>query len=426
MLGILLIAILVLVLLGVPLAFAFGGSSALYMAITTPDFLQMLPQRVWAGSDSFVLIAMPLFILAGELMNTSGITKRLIDFCLYLVRPFRGGLGEVNVVASMFFGGISGSSVADTSALGSVLIPEMEKRGYGRKFSAGITVASSTMGMIIPPSVPMIMYAMISEESIGKLFLAGLIPGILIGITQLVLCVTISKKRGYRPERTPFDIKDFGRTMLRGIPAILMPVMILVLVSFGITTASESAGAAVLYSLILGCFVYKELKLKDIIVALKKTLIMSSAIMLIVGFTNVFTWLLTMNGVPQILGNFITGLNMDKIIIMLVFDVILLFLGTFIDVVPTLLLVTPIMLPIMSAYGVTGLQFGAIMIVACAIGLVTPPVGMCLNACTKINKMPILDIFKGAAPFIVCNIIVLILVSLVPQISMWLPSLSAQ
>ncbi len=419
---ILLAALLVFAALGVPLAFAIGASSLVYIQAAVPKFIQMIPQRVWGGVFSFVMVAMPLFMLAGELMNTGGITKRIVAFCMYLVRPFRGGLGEVNVVASMIFGGISGSSVADTSALGSILIPAMEKQGYPKKFAAGVTVASSTMGMIIPPSVPMIVYAMVSGASIGKLFIAGLVPGVLIGLTQLILVFTISRKNGYHPTKRPFDLKDFLKTMLYGIPALAMPVVIVLFVSFGVCTASESAGIAVLYSLVIGFFVYRELTVKDVIAALRKTLISSSSIMIIIGFTTIFTWLLTMAGVPKTIADFFLSLNMPIWGYMVIFDLIILMMGTFIDVTPAILLLSPILLPVMQGIGVSELQFGAMMITGMAIGLVTPPVGMCLNACHKINRMPVVEIFKGAAPMVICNVIVLLAISLFPALTTWLPS----
>lgn len=419
---ILLAALLVFAALGVPLAFAIGASSLVYIQSEVPKFIQMIPQRVWGGVFSFVMVAMPLFMLAGELMNTGGITKRIVSFCLYLVKPFRGGLGEVNVVASMIFGGISGSSVADTSALGSILIPAMEKQGYPKKFAAGVTVASSTMGMIIPPSVPMIVYAMVSGASIGKLFIAGLVPGLLIGATQLILVFTISRKKGYHPPKTPFDMKDFLKTMLYGIPALAMPVVIVLFVSFGVCTASESAGIAVLYALLVGFFVYRELTVKDVIAALRKTLIASSSIMIIIGFTTIFTWLLTMANVPKTIAEFFLSLNMPVWGYMVLFDIIILMLGTFIDVTPAILLLSPILLPVMQGLGVSELQFGAMMITGMAIGLVTPPVGMCLNACHKINRMPVIEIFKGAAPMVICNAIVLLAISLIPALTTWLPA----
>ncbi len=418
---ILLVLLIFFAVLGVPLAFAIGASCITYIVTNAPTFLSMVPQRVWNGAFSELMIAMPLFMLAGELMNTGGITKRIINFCLQILKPFHGGLGEVNIVASMIFGGISGSSVADTSALGSILIPAMEDLGYPPDASAGITVASSTMGMIIPPSTPMIVYSMISGASVGALFMAGAVPGILIGVTQLIVVFAISHKKGWHPAKTPFVFKEFASAILSGIPALLMPVFIIICVSFGVCTASESAGVAVLYSMLVGFFIYRELTWKAVIEALKKTLISSSSIMLIIGFTTIFTWVLTMQKVPQIVANFFIALNMPSWGIALVFCVMILMIGTFIDVSPAILLLTPIMLPVMQSYGFSALQFGAMMITGLAIGLVTPPVGMCLNACNKINRMPIITIFRGALPYLICNVIVLMAISLFAPLTTWLP-----
>ena len=420
--GILLIAFILLIILGVPLAYALGGASLLYLGIVSPDFLNIVPQRIWAGTNSFVIIAMPLFILMGELMNRGGITKRIIDFSMYLVKPFKGGLGEVNVIASMIFGGISGSSVADTSALGSVLIPEMVKRGYSEKIAAGITVASSTMGMIIPPSVPMLMFAMISSESVAGLFLAGLIPGLLIGITQTVLVYIISKRKGLHPPREKFNPAHFRHTMKDGSLAVLMPVVIILVVTFGIATASESAGIAVLYAVLIGMIVYRQLKCKDIFPSLKRTVITSSSVMIVIGCSMIFSWIMGVEQIPQQTAAFLLGLNLSKELLLLVIVGIIILLGMFLDVTPMIILITPILLPIMKQIGVSGYQFGAMMIVGTAIGLVTPPIGMCLNAGSKVCGLSIIEIFKGAAPYMICNIIVLLLVTLVPEISTWLPN----
>lgn len=420
---ILLILLIFFAALGVPLAFAIGASCVSYISATNPMFMQMIPQRIWNGAFSELMIAMPLFMLAGELMNTGGITKRIINFCSEILRPIRGGLGEVNIVASMIFGGISGSSVADTSALGSILIPAMQDEGYPPAASAGITVASSTMGMIIPPSTPMIVYSMISGGSVGALFMAGAVPGILIGLTQLILVYIISAKKGWHPQREKFDLKRCLTCILSGIPALIMPIFIIVCVSGGVCTASESAGVAVGYALLVGFLIYRELTWKAVWEALKKTFISSSAIMLIIGFTTIFTWVLTMERIPLLVGNFFMSLNMPTWAVSLIFVVLILLIGTFIDVSPAILLLTPILLPVMNSYGVSTLQFGAMMITGLAIGLVTPPVGMCLKACNKINRMPIIDIFKGAAPYVICNVIVLIAISLIPQLTTWLPQL---
>ena len=420
---ILLVLLLLFAFLGIPVAFSIGASSLTYIMTSSPEFVQMIPQRVWGGTFNFLMIAMPLFMLAGNLMNTGGITKRIIDFSMYLVRPVHGGLGEVNIIGSMIFGGISGSSVADTSALGSILIPAMEAKGYPPRVSAGITVASSTMGMIIPPSVPMIVFAMVSGASVGKLFIAALIPGVLIGFAQLIVCYIISVKNKYHPKLEPFDFKHFIKSTLLGLPAILMPVIIIVFISFGVCTASESAGIAVLYSLFLGFIVYRELTIKNVIRALKETLISSSAIMLIIGFTMIFTWLLTMADIPSVIASFFLAMQLPAWGYGLMFVVLILIIGTFVDVSPAILLLTPILLPIMRQVGFSDVQFGAMMITGLAIGLVTPPVGMCLNACTKINKMPIVEIFKGAMPYVICNVLVLIAISIFPPLTTWLPSI---
>ena len=419
----LLIGLIAFAAIGVPLAFSIGATCIAYLSAVRPMFLSMMPQRIWNGVYSELMIAMPLFMLAGELMNTGGITKRIINFCMELLRPIRGGLGEVNIVASMIFGGISGSSVADTSALGSILIPAMEQEGYPPDASAGITVASSTMGMIIPPSTPMVVYAMISGASIGALFMAGAVPGILIGLTQLILVYVISHRKGWHPAHSNFSAKRFWKAIFSGIPALLMPLFIIVCVSFGICTASESAGVAVLYSMIVGFFIYKELTWKDVWNALKKTLISSSSVMIIIGFSSIFTWVLTIQKVPDLVANFFMSMNVPAWGLALMFDVLILIIGTFIDVSPAILMLTPIMLPVMQSYGFTALQFGAMLITGLAIGLVTPPVGMCLNACNKINRMPIISIFKGALPYITCNMLVLIMISLFPALTTWLPAL---
>jgi len=422
-LGVMFASLVILLVVGVPIAYAIGASGIIYMLVTNSVFLLTMPQRIWSGTENFIIIAMPLFMLTGELMNHSGLTKRLIDFAMLTVKPIRGGLGEVNVVASMIFGGISGSSVADTSALGSILIPDMVRKGYPLGFSAGITVASSTIGMIIPPSVPMLMYAMVSGASVGKLFLAGLLPGVLVGLTQLILTYVISRRNGYHPPRERTSLRAAAKVTKDGALAVLMPLLIIVSVSGGVATASESAGVAVLYAAVLGFFVYRELKWHDVLKALKKTFMMSSSIMIIGGFTMIFTWILAVEQVPAMIGNFLVSSGIPWWVVFLFFDVLILILGTFLDVTPCILLITPILLPVLKQFGMDELQFGALLIVGMAIGLVTPPVGMCLNVATKICGLSIIEIFKSAIPFIICNIIVLFMVTFIPFVSLWLPSL---
>lgn len=422
-LAIMFIALAVFLILGVPIAYSLGGAGILYLILQNPVFLLTMPQRVWSGTNNFILIAMPLFMLAGEFMNYGGLSHRLIDFSMLLVRPIHGGLGEVNVISNMILGGISGSSVADASALGSILIPEMVKKGYSNGFSTGLTVASATMGMIIPPSIPMLMYAMVSGASVGKLFLAGAIPGILIGVTQILMTRIISKRRGYIQALRKMPVREMLEVSKNGIFAILMPVFIVFSIAFGIATASESAGIAVLYAFVLGFFVYRELKMKDVLKALKRTAIMSSSIMIIGGFTMIFTWILSVEQIPRAISNFLLASHISAPVVFFLFDVLILFLGTFLDVTPIILLIAPILMPVMRQFGMNEIQFGAVLIVGLAIGLVTPPVGMCLFVGSKISGLPIMKIFKEALPFLICNTIVLLLVTFIPQISLWLPHL---
>lgn len=419
---ILFVALIIFILIGVPIGYALGGAGIISFFVSNPDFLMLVPQRVFAGLNSYILIAMPLFMLAGELMNHGGLTKRLVNFALLICKPFRGGLGEVNVVASMIFGGITGSSVADTSALGSILIPDMVEQGYSKEFSTGVTVASSTVGMIIPPSIPMLMFAMVSGVSVGKLFMGGVIPGILIGLFQLAFVWVVSEKRGYHKIEAKITA-GVGKVVLDGLVALAMPLMILVFTTRGVVTASESAAVAVVYAVVVGALGYRELKWKHIVASLKKTAIMTATIMIIGGFTNVFTYILAVNQVPTAIANFILGSNIPSWVVFILFDILVLVLGTFLDVVPCIMLIAPILMPVMSQLGMHEITFGMILVVGLAIGLVTPPVGMCLNVGSKISNMPIMDVFKSSAPFLVCNLIVLLLVTFVEPVSQWLPSL---
>ncbi len=422
-LALMFIMLILLLLLGVPIAYSIGGAGIVFIMLQNPVFILTAPQRVWSGVNSFTLIALPLFMLAGELMNYSGLSKRLINFSEVLVKPIKGSLAEVNVVANLIMGGISGSSVADASALGSVLIPEMEKKGYSKGFSAGLSVASSTMGMIIPPSIPMIMYSMVSGASIAKLFLSGLIPGILIAIIQVIMVRIIEKKRGYLPAQRKIPFSEVLQISKDGIFAILMPLFIVFSIAFGIATPSESAAIAVLYALIIGFLAYRELTMRDVVKALKKTASMSSSIMIIGGYTSIFTWILAIEQVPTAISNFLISSHIPAFLVFLLFDILLLILGTFLDVTPCILLITPIFLPALRSLGMNEIQFGAVLIVGMAIGLVTPPVGMCLFVGSKLSGLKISEVFKEAAPFLICNVIVLLLVTFIPFISLWLPGL---
>ncbi len=415
---ILFLSFCVLAFLGFPIYTGLGLSSTIYLLVTNPDFIVMVPQRIWAGMDTYILIALPLFILAGELMNTGGITRRIVDFSLHMVRPIKGGLGEVSVVASMIISGVSGSSVADTTAVGSVMIPAMEKKGFSTKYATGLVVAATTLGIIIPPSIPMITYAMVSGVSIGALFVVGMVPGILIGVFQLIAVQIYKRKNNlHLLEQNRDNDVSFMKATKDGILALIMPGIILVSILFGVATASESAGIAVLYAFILGIFIFKELKFSDLPRIIKMTVMSTSSIMIIIGFSMIFGWIMSMEKIPDMLAQFLESMHLGKIWILLMLDIFILFLGTFLDVTPILLIATPMLLPVVQKFGIDALQFGSILMVGTAIGLATPPLGMCLNAANKISKLSIMEIFHAAWPFLLCDLIVLLMITFIPELT---------
>ena len=420
---VLLLSLFIFLGIGVPIAYSLGLSTTLYFIFFNNDLLQVMPQILFAGMDSYTLIALPLFILMGQLMNESQITSRLIDYCLIFVGKIRGGLGLVNVISSMLFGGISGSSVSDTASIGSILIPEMKKRGYPEDYAAGLTVASSTMGMIIPPSIPMVLYAVTAQESVGRLFLGGVFPGIMVGVFQLLITIWISNKYSYPREERDVSLKVILQMTLRYAYILFMPFFVVGAVIFGIATATESAALGVFYALVIGTFLIKSLSYQRIFKALKSSVLTSAKIMIIIAFSKIFIWVLAYERVPDGLSEMITGVGLGTAGMLLLFIFIILFAGTFIDVSPAILLFTPVFLPSIINMGVSPILYGVIMVIGLAVGACTPPVGNCLNVCSIITGLSIGKIFKGAAPFLIANIITLLLIVLFPNIVIWLPKI---
>ena len=420
---VLLLSLFIFLGIGVPIAYSLGLSTTMYFIFFNNDLLQVMPQILFAGMDSYTLIALPLFILMGQLMNESQITSRLIDYCLIFVGKIRGGLGLVNVISSMLFGGISGSSVSDTASIGSILIPEMKKRGYPEDYAAGLTVASSTMGMIIPPSIPMVLYAVTAQESVGRLFLGGVFPGIMVGVFQLLITIWISNKYSYPREERDVSLKVILQMTLRYAYILFMPFFVVGAVIFGIATATESAALGVFYALVIGTFLIKSLSYQRIFKALKSSVLTSAKIMIIIAFSKIFIWVLAYERVPDGLSEMITGFGLGTAGMLLLFIFIILFAGTFIDVSPAILLFTPVFLPSIINMGVSPILFGVIMVIGLAVGACTPPVGNCLNVCSIITGLSIGKIFKGAAPFLIANIITLLLIVLFPNIVIWLPKI---
>lgn len=414
-------SLVVLLVFGVPICYSLAASAILYFLVYQPNLVGILPLRTFAGTDSFAMIALPLFVLMGLLMNQGGITRRIIDFGMIFVGRMRGGLAVVNVIASMIFGGISGSSVSDTASIGAILIPEMTNKGYKKTTATGVTVASSTMGMIIPPSIPMVIFGVASGASIGKLFWAGAIPGLMIGVIMIAIAAFLAYRNKWPMERITISFGEFLRRTGGAIPALLMPLAVVGTITFGIATPTEAAGMGVLYAFIIGFFFYRELKLRTIPGLIKQSILISATIMIITTFSRLYTWILVKEHVPGAITTFLSSLNLPNAVVLLMFSGLLFFVGDFIDVGPAILLLTPILLPAFQGMGISAIQFGAVLIVGLAVGLATPPVGQCLNVANKIAGLELTETFVAALPFLVANFIVMILVSVLPFLSEWLP-----
>jgi tripartite ATP-independent transporter DctM subunit len=323
----------------------------------------------------------------------------------------------------MIFGGISGSSASDTASVGAILIPEMVKKGYPPEYASGITVASSTMGMIIPPSVPMILYAVLAEESVGKLFLAGAIPGLLIGVFQIVINFVLAYKRDYPREDFKYSFKFVFQTVKDSMVALIMPIFVVGTVVLGVATANESAAFGVMYAMVIGILIFKGIKWKEVPALFVAAIKTCSSIMIIIAISQLYIWILALEHVPQDLAAYVVGMDLNPTALLTTIMVIILIAGTFIDVSPAILLLTPVFLPAVVAVGISPLQFGGLLIAGLAVGAVTPPVGTCLNVAAAISKLSIAKIFRGAAPFLIGNVSTLILICFVQPITLWLPSL---
>ena len=418
---ILLVSLLIFLMMGIPIAYSLGLSSLSYFLIAFPNLINVLPQRLFSGVDSFALIALPMFILMGYIMNSTGITDRLLRFCSLFVGKLRGGLGLVNVFSSMIFGGISGSSTSDIASIGSILIPAMEKRGYSKAFSAGLTVASSTMGMIIPPSIPMILYAITAEESVGKLFLGGLVPGVLVGAGQLILVFVLAHYYKYPTEQVDTSFANILKETQNSFPIVLMPIIVVGSVVFGIATATESAVVGVVYATLLALFFIRKLSFKNFYESHRDAAYTASKIMLIIALSQIYIWVLALEQVPEQITSTLNAMELSQLEMLILINVIILIAGTFIDVSPAILLLTPVLLPSAVAAGVDPIHFGVILVSGLAVGACTPPVGNCLNVCSVVAQMSIGKIFLGALPFLILNVIVLLLISIFPEIVLWIP-----
>lgn len=416
MIAVLFISFIVFLALRVPVAFSLALSSFIYF-LGTDLSLPIFTQRFFAGLDSFTLLCIPGFVLAGNLMNFGGITERLIGFCNKLVGHITGGLAIANVCSSMLFAGISGTALADTVSVGSVLIPAMKKEGYDADFSCAVTAASSCVGPIIPPSLPMIMAATLTGLSVSKLFVAGILPGILMGVGMIIVCIIISKKRKYPKAERRASFKEVMVSAKESIWAVLMTVIILLGILGGLVTPTEASILAVVYGVLVGFFVYKELTFKRLALCMKQTVVSAAAVMALVGFANVFAYILTKEQIPQMIADFMLSITQNKYIILILINLLLVFVGMFMETIAAILILFPVLLNVVVAVGVDPLQFGVMAVLNLVLGLCTPPVGVCLFAATNIGEVPLTKVIKELVPFLISNFAVLMMVTFFPPIT---------
>ena len=413
---------LLLVILRFPIAYAVAIASIICMSIMGQS-LQAIGKLMIKGVWSFSLMAVPFFITMGCLMGSGGISEKLIDLANSLVGWMTGGMAMVNIVASYFFGGISGSAAADTASLGSILIPMMEDQGYDRDFSTAVTITSSCEGLLVPPSHNMVIYSTTAGSvSVGALFLAGYIPGALLAGSLMVGSYIISKKRNY-PKGEKFHLGKFLKQLSVSIWALAAIIIVVVGVIGGVFTATESAAIAVIYSLIVSVFIYKGLTWKGVWKVLGDCVDTLSIVLILIATSAIFGNCLTLLHVPDMAAKAITGVSSNPVVIALLLNVILLVLGCIMDMAPIILIATPILLPIAQSIGISAIQFGIMVILNCGIGLLTPPVGSVLFIGSAVAKLPMEKVVKATLPFYFCMIITLLLITFIPQISLFLPNL---
>ncbi len=419
---ILLGSFLLMIILRFPIAYAVGISSILCFLYRGVPIMTVCQQMV-KGINSFSLMAVPFFITMGVLMGTGGISQKLIDLANAFVGWMTGGMAMVNIVASYFFGGISGSAAADTASLGSILIPMMVEQGYDDDFSTAVTITSSCEGLLVPPSHNMVIYAMAAGGvSVGSLFLAGYIPGAILAVSLMIGSFIISKKRHY-PKGDKFSLLTLLKQLLKSFWALAAVIIVVVGVVGGVFTATESAAIAVIYSLLVSVFIYKGLNWKGVWKALEQCVDTLAIVLILISTSCAFGYCLTTLHVPDLAAKAIIGLTDNKIVIALLMNLILLVLGCIMDMSPIILIATPILLPIATAIGINPIQFGIIMILNCGIGLLTPPVGAVLFIGSAVGKVKMERVVKATIPFYICMLIALMLITFIPQLCMFLPNL---
>ena len=409
--------------MGIPIAYVFGVSSIVYFVFFSNIPITIIGQQLYNGVDSFVLLAIPFFILAGQLMNRTGITEDLVNFVQMLVGRLPGALAQVNIVVSILFAGLTGAAVADTAAIGSILIPAMKKEGYSAPYSAAVTTASSIIGPIIPPSIVMVIYGTVTGESIGALFMGGVIPGVLIGLGLMILALFYAL-RDHHPRRTePIPGPEKIKRIKSAIVGLIMPIIIIGGILSGKFTATEAAALACGYAFLVGLVIYRSLTLKDILQSFLESAVISSVILLIISTAKLFGMVLTIERIPSQIAQMMMSVTDNKIIFLLIVNVFLLFMGMIMETGANVILLAPILLPLAIKYGVHPLHFALIMIVNVNIGLTTPPLGVCLFTAAPIAKTSYESIAIQVLPFVAMEVVVLLIITYIPEIVLIIPKL---
>lgn len=418
----LVIAFMVLLLIGQPIAYVLAGAGLVAVLVKGSLNLTLIAGKMFEGLDSFPLLAIPFFMLAGALMNEGGITQRLIRFAQMIVGPVRGGLGLVNVVASMFFAGISGSAAAEASAIGSVLIPAMKAEGYDEDYAAALTASASTMGPIIPPSIPMILYGIIANVSIGALFLAGAIPGLLLGAGFMLLAWWMARVRDY-PRGPRHSWRELAVGLKDALLALSMPGIILGGILGGVFTPTEASAVAVVYAFAVGFFVYREIRLARLPALVTEAGLGTAVVMLVIGASELFGWILAAEQVPTRMAQFLLSLSTNPWVILLLVNILLFVVGIWLEPAPALIILVPVLAPLAQGAGIDPVHFGTVVVINVVIGLITPPVGASLFVVCSVGRLSLERVSRAIWPFIAVAVLVLLLVTYVPALSTWLPGL---
>jgi tripartite ATP-independent transporter DctM subunit len=416
-----LLALFVFAAIGMPVAYALILSTIVYLAVGGQDLALSAEQMIQGLYDSFVLLAVPLFIVAANIMNAGTISERLLRFCVALVGRFKGGLGHVNIVSSLIFSGMSGSAVADAAGIGKIIIEMMVKSGhYSRGYAAAVTAASATIGPIIPPSIPMVLYALVSDTSVGALFLAGILPGLVMGGVLMAMNWIIASRRGFLTDDI-VPVRELPRLTVRAFPALMMPVILLYGIYGGLTTPTEAAAIAALYALIIAGVLYRALSARALYRVMTESARSSAAVGLVIGGALIFNYIVANENIPGKVAGALAGIQMDPTLFMLAINALFLVLGCFLDATTIILVIIPLFMPTIRSLGIDPVHFGVVAIVNLMIGLITPPYGILLFVINAVTGIPLKEIIRETLPFLVVLILALLVMIFIPEIVLWLP-----